>query len=154
MLSPYAKVPSRSAKRMYGVKWKTSPAERAMIQAPVPEQRPLMMTISCGSFAESFRVQLFSKPQQRQASITSSEPFEKRIPEAPSRERRKLAALTRMMAIQSFGEIASLKISSAMRLVVTISKLLSSDALAAVVNDIPDIRHIGAAMSRRTMPIV
>lgn len=45
----------------------------------MPEPKPLTITISKGFFEESFRVQLFSKPQQTQARRTNREPWEKTI---------------------------------------------------------------------------
>lgn len=47
---------------------------KAMANAVVPDPKPLTITISIGDFAERFRVQLFSRPQQAQAASTSNEP--------------------------------------------------------------------------------
>ena len=46
------------------------------MREPAPEKMPFNRTISSGSLEESFLVQLFSKPQQTQASSTYSEPRE------------------------------------------------------------------------------
>ena len=44
--------------------------------APIPEPKPLIITICAGFLDESIRVQLFSKPQQTQESNTNGEPQE------------------------------------------------------------------------------
>ena len=119
---------------------------------PSPEPKPLTVTISSGSFSDRRRVQLFSSPQQTQASSTSSEPGEKRRLSVPSTESRMLARVISPMAAHSRREMASPKMNRAMMEVATISKLFSSEALAAVVRLSPSMRKIGAAMSSATMP--
>ena len=71
-----------------------------------------------------------------------------------SNDRIILDTVTSAIASQSRFEIVSLKIMSAIIDVATISKLLSSEAFAAVVIVRPIIRNIGAEMSRTTIPIV
>ena len=58
------------------------------------------------------------------------------------------------MAIQSFHEISSLKISKAIIDVATISKLFNNEALLELVNLSPNIKNIGATISRNTINIV
>ena len=98
------------------------------------------------------RVQLFSKPQQTVAAMTSSEPYENLKLSVPSNESRILASVMSAIAIQSRFETASLKTKSAITVVATISKLPSKDALAEVPYLIPSMRKMGAAMSRTIMP--
>src|SRR5699024_11747673 len=98
------------------------------------------------------RVQLFSNPQQMQASRTNSEPVEKCKLEASSMERIALERVISPMASHRRLPMASLKTSSAITDVATISKLLSREALADVVDLSPIMRQIGAAISRTIMP--
>lgn len=65
-----------------------------------------------------------------------------------------LAAVTSPMAIQRRGEMISLNTTRAMREVATISKLLSREALAAVVRAMPSMSKMGAAMSSTIMAMV
>ena len=65
-----------------------------------------------------------------------------------------LDAVTNPMAPHNLREIFSPKSSSAISAVATISKLLSSEALAAVVLVRPIIRKMGAAISNATIPTV
>ena len=102
---------------------------------------------------EILLVQLFSSPQQQVASSTNREPRENRRLPAPSKERRRLDRVMRPMAIQSLPDTFSLNSSSAIRVVVTISKLPSREALEAVPRLIPIIRKTGAPISRRIIPM-
>ena len=131
-----------------------SPAAKAMIREPNPEPNPFITTICSGFFEDSILVQLFSKPQQTQASITKREPREKEKLLISSMERRMLARVMSPMAAHSRLEMVSLKNHKAIIEVVTISKLLSREAFAAVVLVSPSIRNMGAPMSRITMPAV
>ena len=65
-----------------------------------------------------------------------------------------LAIVTKKIAIQSFLDIISLKITNAIIEVVTISKLFKSETLAEFVIDIPNINKIGAIISKITIAIV
>ena len=123
-------------------------------QRPKPRAEALTITISKGSLPEILRVQLFSNPQQTQASSTSGEPREKDRLDASSKESSALASVTNAMASQSRLLMGSRKSRSAMRAVATISKLLSRAAFDAVVSESPVMRKIGAAMSSATMPAV
>ena len=131
-----------------------SPTARAMASDPRPEPNPLSTTISSGSLCDIMRVQLFSNPQQTQAASTSRDPEEKLRLEASSSERMRLERVMRPMASHSLRLMASLNTRSAMSDVATISKLLSRDALAEVVEVRPIIRQMGAATSRTIMPTV
>ena len=71
-----------------------------------------------------------------------------------SKDKRVQDAVTNRIPSHSLAEIASLKISSAMTAVATISKLLRRDALAAVVMVRPNSRLIGAAISSTIIAIV
>src|SRR5690606_7934367 len=93
---------------------------------------------------ESRLVKLFSSPQAKLAPSTSSDPVEKRKAALVSNESKTLAAVTKIMAVQSLGEMFSLKIINAIREVPTISKLLRSEALAAAVLRKPNINKAGA----------
>ena len=107
-----------------------------------------------GSLPDSRRVQLFSKPQHTQASSTSSDPREKRRLDTSSKDSsRQLATVNRMPAHRR-GLMASPNNSRAISAVATISKLLSSEALAAVVARSPSIRQMGAAISSTIMAAV
>ena len=107
-----------------------------------------------GSLEESIRVQLFSKPQQTQASSTNRDPQEKDRLLMSSKDSSRLEAVTRAMASQSRLEMASRNTTRAVMAVATISKLFSREALAAVVRIRPAMRKMGAAMSSATMPTV
>lgn len=131
-----------------------SPTARAMASDPRPEPNPLSTTISSGSLCDIMRVQLFSNPQQTQAASTSGDPEEKLRLEAPSNERMRLERAMRPMASHSLRLMASLNTRSAMSDVATISKLLSRDAWAEVVEAGPIIKQMGAATSRTIMPTV
>jgi len=65
--------PKSSASKIYGVILSLSPHINATITEPVPEPKPFIITIFAGSRLESLRVQLFSSPQQQQASKARSE---------------------------------------------------------------------------------
>ena len=125
-----------------------------MTSEPAPEPKPLMTTISSGSLWEMLRVQLFSSPQQVQASSTRTDPVEKEKLLRSSTLSTMLATVTRAMAPHSRGEMRSPNNPSAIREVATISKLFSRAALAAVVRFRPSISRMGAAMSSTTMPMV
>lgn len=96
-------------------------------------KHPLMITISTGSFKESIRVQLFSKPQATQASRTKIDPTEKAKLLISSTVRMILAQTIRRIANQSLRSNASRKRRRAIIEVVTISKLFKREAFAAVV---------------------
>ncbi len=100
------------------------------------------------------RVQLFSNPQHRQAPMTHSEPRLKTRTSPASVPRIMLAATTRKTAHHSRPDIFSRKTATAIPAVATISKLFSSDTLAAVVLATPNSNRIGAAMSSTTIATV
>ena len=83
------------------------------------------------SQSESFRVQLFSKPQAIHARNAKTEYGEKERDLLPSNDRRIPAMLTRIIPIQRRGEIFSLKIKKAITEVAAISRLLISEMFAA-----------------------
>ena len=86
--------------------------------------------------------QLFREPM-----LNSKEP-------APSKERITLATVTNPMAIHNLLDITSLKTNNATREVATISKLLIKETFAALEDLMPNIRRMGAIMSRTTIAIV
>ena len=100
------------------------------------------------------RVQLFSTPRHRQAPMTHSEPRLKTRTSPASVPRIMLAATTRKTAHHSRPDIFSRKTATAIPAVATISKLFSSDTLAAVVLATPNSNRIGAAMSSTTIATV
>ena len=65
-----------------------------------------------------------------------------------------LEIVTNPMAIHSFFEMLSLKTASATSEVATISKLLRSETFAAVADLSPNIKRIGAKISRATIAAV
>ncbi len=65
-----------------------SPMLRPMMTEPSPENIPFSTTICIGSLDEIILVQLFSMPQQTQASKINSEPYEKRRPDTSSSDSR------------------------------------------------------------------
>ena len=74
----------------------------ARSRIPKPEPKPLSVTICIGSRSAMRRVQLFSRPQQRVAPRTKSEPREKRNAsrtEFVSTDSKRLATVTRPIAI-------------------------------------------------------
>ncbi len=154
MLSPYAKKPRTSAAITVKTSVVRSPTASPIEREAAPEQSPLIMTICIGSFDDSLRVQLFSSPQQTQARSIRSDPKEKPNPVAPSTDRRMLAVVMSPIAAHRRAEIFSPKKVSANTAVATISKLLSSTALAALDVDSPSISSIGAATSSTTIPTV
>ena len=110
------------------------------------------MVVICTEDLElSMRVQLFSQPQQQAAPRTNREPVLNWKLLRPSKPRMILASVTSAMAMVSLRERTSLK---AISEVATISKLFSSDALAALVRSRPSISRMGAAMSSTIMPMV
>ena len=121
---------------------------------PKPEKQPFIVTISIGSLLLNIFVQLFSKPQQVEAAKTKREPLLKTKAPFPSKLRIILAIVTKKIAIQSFLDIISLKITNAIIEVATISKLFKSETLAELVIDIPSINKIGAIISKITIAIV
>ena len=128
-----------------------SPDINATISEPVPEPKPFIITIFAGSFLESLRVQLFSRPQQQQASKARSEYTDMENDPLPLNESMMLAVVISVIAIQRRGDIFSLKNRSAIRAVATISKLLSRDTDSAEEFLSAVIRSIGAAISSRTI---
>lgn len=131
-----------------------SPAAKAIARDPRPEPNPLSTTISSGSLCDIMRVQLFSNPQHTQAASTSSDPEEKLRLDASSKERIRLESVMRPMASHRRRLMASPNTRSAISEVATISKLLSSEALAEVVDARPAMRQMGAAMSSAIIPTV
>ena len=65
-----------------------------------------------------------------------------------------LAIVTMKIANHNLPDMTSLKITSAIMDVTTISKLFSNDTLAEFVPAIPYISNMGAAISRTTMAAV
>jgi len=103
---------------------------------------------------ERRRVKLFSNPQARLAPNTSNDSEENRKAALVSSESKMLATVTRRMAVHNLGEMLSLKIIKAIRVVPTISKLLSNEALAAAVLRRPNISMAGARISSKIIPIM
>ena len=69
-----------------------------MIRLPRPEKIPFMVVICIELLELSMRVQLFSNPQQTDAPSTSREPvLNSKLP-SPSKLRRILAKVTRIIA--------------------------------------------------------
>ena len=113
-----------------------------MIKEALPEKMPFRRTIWRGSLDEIFLVQLFSKPQQEAAKSTNRLPLENcRLPKS-SKDRVIQESVTNRIPNHKRGETCSLKPIRAMMAVATISKLLSRDALAALVFDKPSKRKI------------
>lgn len=79
-------------------------------------------------------VQLFSSPQQAVAPRTSSEPTEKEKLSSPLKERIMLDNVINPIAVHNLRLTFSLKISKAIIVVATISKLPSKEAFAEVPN--------------------
>lgn len=101
-------------------------------------------------FDYEYDADVFSKPQQTVAPRTNSEPREKvnvSLIELPSNNSKMLAIVTRFIAIHNLRPTASRKNSKAMITVATISKLLSSDVLAAEQVFKPNIIRMGVAAS-------
>ena len=65
-----------------------------------------------------------------------------------------LEITTRIIAENSLFDTVSLKITKAITEVATISKLFRSDTLAELVCIIPNIKNMGAAISRSTIATV
>lgn len=129
-----------------------SPIIEAIIKLPIPEKQPFIATISSELLLLIILVQLFSNPQHVQAASIRIEPsLNVKAPDLLSRLSMTLAVVTRIIEVQSFFEMNSLKIIRAIRLVATISKLFKSDALEDVVLETPSIKRIGAAISRITI---
>ena len=131
-----------------------SPIIKATIKLPSPEKVPLITTISIELLLLIILVQLFSIPQHRHAPKINKEPMLNSNESAPSKDRITLATVTKAMAIHSLLEITSLKTNNAIREVATISKLLIKETFAALEDLIPNIRRMGAIMSRTTIAIV
>ena len=130
-----------------------SPTINAIISAPRPENIPFMVTICCGSFDDSTLVQLFSIPQDMQASKMNKEPYETPKDSEPSKESNVQESITNAIPSQSLVLIFSLNTAKAITDVATISKLLSKDALAALVIESPSNKNIGATISSTTIAI-
>jgi hypothetical protein len=113
-----------------------------------PEPMPFIITISNGSLSESLLVQLFSNPQQTQASMTKIEPAENFNVEKSSTDKMTLAMVINIIAVHVLFPTDSLKIINATREVATISKLFKSEAVADVDFDNPIIKNIGAKTSK------
>ena len=126
----------------------------AIASAPRPEKTPLITTILSAPESDSLRVQLFSSPQQTHARMTAREPWEKDSSPVPAVDRMTADIVIRMIAAQVVGVTLSPKTSRAMRVVATISKLLSSETDEAGEFSRPYIRRMGAAMSRTIIPIM
>ena len=73
-----------------------SPRQNPITTEPSPEKIPLRRTISRGSLADSFLVQLFSIPQQTQARRMKSEPKENLKLEISSNDRSIHDAVTKI----------------------------------------------------------
>ena len=127
---------------------------KAITILPIPEKIPFINTISSELLSLILLVQLFSIPQQIQAHKTNIEPLFSANASIPSKLRMTLDKSTRTIAIHNLLEIFSLKIKRAMTDVATISKLLINETLAEFVLAMPNIRNIGAAISRTTIAIV
>lgn len=125
-----------------------------IISEPIPEPKPFTMTICNGSFKDSIRVQLFSKPQHTQANNTKMDPAEKEMLLKSSTVNTILEIVIKEIAIHICLPTASLKTNKAITAVATISKLFSKDAFAEVVIVRPSIRRIGAAISRAIIPTI
>ena len=123
----------------------------AIINAPVPEPKPLTTTICNGSLIDNIRVQLFSNPQHMQAASTNNEPNENDKLLMSSKDNIMLAKVMSATTIHIRLPTASLNTKNAIKEVATISKLFSREALAGVVIDSPNINAIGAAMSKTIM---
>ena len=126
-----------------------SPIHMPITTEPSPEKMPFSKTICNGSFDDIFRVQLFSKPHSAHARSMKSEPYENRKLDTSSNDSNAQEIVINKMPSHKRALIFSLNIASAMIAVATISKLFSSDALAAVVHLSPSNKHMGAATSKR-----
>ena len=98
--------------------------------------------------SDIFLIQLFSSPQQQVANITKREPIKNWKLPLDSNDNTILDNITNPIAVQSFPDTFSLKMNKAISVVATISKLPRSDTLDAVPTLIPNIKNIGAAISR------
>ena len=125
------------------------PMNNAMTSAPRPENTPLTATTLEGPVEESLLVQLFSRPQQRHAATTASEPGENDRPSLPSTDSRIADSVMTATGAHILAEILSRKMVTAITVVATISKLFSSETDDAGELNSPYISRIGAAMSRR-----
>ena len=97
---------------------------------------------------------MFSNPQQTAARSTNSEPYVNCRLDKSSNDKIPHETVINNIPNHNRGLIFSLNIISAIIAVATISKLLSSDALAAVVAFNPNIKQIGAAMSKSIIATV
>ena len=93
---------------------------------------------------------MFSNPQQTAARSTNSEPYVNCRLDKSSNDKIPHETVINNIPNHNRGLIFSLNIIA----VATISKLLSSDALAAVVAFNPNIKQIGAAMSKSIIATV
>ena len=124
------------------------------MREPIPENIPFSRTICNGSFDDIFRVQLFSNPQQMVASKTNKEPYEKRRLDISSKDSIPQDNVTKNIPNHNLVLIFSLNTIRAIIAVATISKLLSNDAFAAVVEFRPNSKQIGAAISKTIIAMV
>jgi hypothetical protein len=99
-------------------------------------------------------VQLFSSPQQKQAAKIRNDPPENERLWELSNDSTTLETVISEMAIQSRFDTFSENNTSAITEVATISKFPSNDALSAEDVFKPNIKKIGAAISKRIMPTV
>ena len=129
------------------------PDNNATISAPMPEPKPLTITIFTGSECDSFLVQLFSNPQHMHAKIASKEYIENINEDMSVSDRRILANVIRIMPVQSLPDIFSLKITRAIIDVATISKLFRRDMVSADELLIEIISSMGAIISKTIIAI-
>lgn len=127
---------------------------KPIMREPIPENKPFKTTISVEPLLDNFLVQLFSKPQHTQAQRIRSEPFENAKADISSKESIIVDTVINNIAVHNFGDIISLKQTKAIIDVATISKLFKSDALAEFVIVKPNIKKIGAAISKTIIPKV
>ena len=124
------------------------PMNIAMMSAPRPENTPLTATTLEGPVEESRLVQLFSRPQQRHAATTASEPGEKDRPSLPTTDSRITDSVMTATAAHILAETLSPNMVTAITVVATISKLFKRETDDAGELSSPYISRIGAAMSR------
>lgn len=111
------------------------------------------MTIEKGFLFDKERVQLFSRPQHKQAIKAKRLPNEKEIPSLKSKESKMLDKVTNIIPIQRFLPILSLKISKAIKLVATISKLLINEIELLGELEMDNNSIIGAIISKTIIQI-
>lgn len=103
---------------------------RLKIKENIPAPKPLIKTISSGSFAETLRVKLLSSPQKMQAPMIPREPREK--PHAPPlKDKMILARVINTKLNHTLRLMYSLRNNPAISAVATLSKLSNKEAVEA-----------------------